>query len=161
MKKNEESPNMCAFKEAKWKKIGYRPYAVEEHDEYVKLIKVLLKHADTVCFTVNPFFDSLEEMKNSIWATLYDSVLYMSCDQGSVDDEVGVKRNLLFMKNDYFLYEFFLNKKNMDDFEEDSNIGVVLENPVFIENGEIICYTITHEWSCDVSYDIYEELLAL
>ena len=145
------------MKEAKMKESGYVSYAVDAHNEYLRLIKVILKHADIVCFTVHPFLDSLEEFFDSAWAFLGENVLYMTCDR-AIGDNVGEKTNLIFLKNDYFLYDFFINKRNMDDFKEDPKTGVTLENPVFIENKEIICYTITHEEICVISHNLFLEL---
>lgn len=46
----------------------------------------------------------------------------------------------------------------MDDFQEDPITGIALQDPVFIENREIVCYTVTHEGYCDISYDLFLEL---
>lgn len=96
------------MKGIKRKKIGYMPYAVDDHEEYVRLIKVVLKHTDTVCFTIEPFLDSIEEFHNSSWSFLSENILYMSLDR-AIEDKIGERSNLIFMKNDYFLYDFFLN----------------------------------------------------
>ncbi len=89
---------------------SYVSYIVEDHKEYLAFIKLVLNNTDVVCFKVSPFLDSLEEFRQSIWSWLNDNVLYTTCDV-EISDASGDISHLLFFKNDYTLYEFFLNKK--------------------------------------------------
>jgi len=43
--------------------------------EYLGFIRLVLKYADTVCFTVCPYLDNPGELGSSIWSCLSDSVL--------------------------------------------------------------------------------------
>ena len=140
---------------------NYVSYIVEDHKEYLAFIKLVLNNTDVVCFKVSPFLDSLEEFRHSIWSYLNDNVLYTTCDV-EISDASGNISHLLFLKNDYTLYEFFLNKKNLFDFEEtDRILGITLENPVFIRGGEAICFSITHEESCTLDKDLYLKLVKI
>ena len=48
-----------------------------DHKEYIRIIRMLIKHADAVCFTIKPFLDTVDEFYHSIWEKkLYDSIAY-------------------------------------------------------------------------------------
>lgn len=139
------------------KDTGYESYVTKDYKEYLKFIKLVLKNTDKVCFTVNPFLDNMEEFRQSKWGFLSDSVLYTICDK-AITEYFDVKSHLIILKNDYSVYEFFLNKKNISDFEEDENIGITIEDPVFIKGNEVVCYALTHEDDCCIEKELYLQL---
>lgn len=127
--------------------------------EYQEFIKLVMKHTDKVCFTVRPFLDNIEEFNNSIWSFLSENVIYTAIDRPITGgfDEVN---HLIVLKKDYFLYDFFWKKENIFDFEQtDENLGITLEDPVFIKDGEVVCYTITHEEYCCIEEELYLQLV--
>ncbi len=127
--------------------------------EYQKFIQIILYYADSVCFTIKPFLDNIDEFNKSIWSELTYSVL----DYGFARAASGFKNDkshLVLLKKDYYVYSFFKGKKGIFDFrEEDSSLGITLEDPAFIKNEEVFCYTVTHEKICIVIEDIYKHLL--
>ncbi|WP_026528033.1 hypothetical protein [Butyrivibrio sp. VCD2006] len=137
-------------------KDSYEAYNVLDHDEYQRFIKLVLKNTEIVCFKVDSWLDDLDELRHSKWGMLSENVVEMTNEEGVSNSSGSYSR--IYMKNDYTLYEFFMGLKNIFDFEEDESMGIKLEDPLFIKNGEIICHTLTHEGYCDVAEDIYELL---
>ncbi len=137
-------------------KDSYEAYNVLGHDEYQRFIKLILKNTDTVCFKVDSWLDDLDELRQSKWGMLSENVIEMTDENGAPVSTGGYSR--IFLKNDYELYEFFMGLKNIFDFEEDETLGIKLEDPFFIKDGEIICHTLTHEWDCAVAEDLYKLL---
>ena len=127
--------------------------------EYQDFINLVMKNTDKVCFTVRPFLDNIEEFNNSIWSFLSENVICTTIDRPITGDFDEVD-HLIVLKKDYFLYEFFLNKKNIFDFQQaDKKSGITLEDPVFIKDGKVVCYTITHEKYCCIEEDLYLQLV--
>lgn len=115
--------------------------------EYLGFIRLVLKYADTVCFTVCPYLDNPGELGSSIWSCLSDSVLDYGFAQ-AVSYPPDVRHCLVLFRKDYCLCEFLQSRKGIFDFEEeDPVLGIRLEDPAFLKNGEIFCYTVTHELS--------------
>lgn len=57
------------------KDTAYLSYIPENHRQYIKFIKLVLKNTDKICFTVKPCLDNLEEFAQSIRGFMCDSVL--------------------------------------------------------------------------------------
>lgn len=134
---------------------GYIP---KSSKEYQKFIQIILNYADSVCFTIKPFLDNIDEFNKSIWSELNYSVLDYGFVRAASNSE-NDKSHLVLLKKDYYVYNFFKGKKGIFDFrDEDSNLGITLEDPAFIKNEEVFCYTVTHEKICIVIEDIYKHL---
>lgn len=134
---------------------GYIP---KSSKEYQKFIQIILNYADSVCFTIKPFLDNIDEFNKSIWSELNYSVLDYGFVRAASNFE-NDKSHLVLLKKDYYVYNFFKGKKGIFDFrDEDSNLGITLEDPAFIKNEEVFCYTVTHEKICIVIEDIYKHL---
>lgn len=134
---------------------GYIP---KSNKEYQKFIQIILNYADSVCFTIKPFLDNIDEFNKSIWSELNYSVLDYGFVRAASNFE-NDKSHLVLLKKDYYVYNFFKGKKGIFDFrDEDSNLGITLEDPAFIKNEEVFCYTVTHEKICIVIEDIYKHL---
>lgn len=146
------------MKDLQIRKENFLGYIPKSNKEYQKFIQIILNYADSVCFTIKPFLDNLDEFNKSIWSELNYSVL----DYGFVraaSDFKNDKSHLVLLKKDYYVYNFFKGKKGIFDFQgEDSNLGITLEDPAFIKNEEAFCYTVTHEKICIVIEDIYKHL---
>lgn len=80
------------------KDTAYLSYIPENHRQYIKFIKLVLKNTDKICFTVKPFLDNLEEFAQSIWGFMCDSVLYTTCEQ-AITDRSDTKSHLIMLKN--------------------------------------------------------------
>ena len=137
-------------------KDSYKAYNVLDHNEYQRFIKLVLKNTDIVCFKVDSWLDDLDELKRSKWGKLSENVIEMTNEEGVPNSSGSYSR--IFLKNDYTLYEFFMGLKNIFDFEEDEALGIKLEDPLFIRDGEIICHTLTHDRYCGVAEDLYRFL---
>uniref|UniRef100_N2ADU2 Uncharacterized protein n=1 Tax=Eubacterium plexicaudatum ASF492 TaxID=1235802 RepID=N2ADU2_9FIRM len=102
--------------------------------------------------------DNIDEFNKSIWSDLNYSVLDYGFVRAASNFE-NDKSHLVLLKKDYYVYNFFKGKKGIFDFrDEDSNLGITLEDPAFIKNEEVFCYTVTHEKICIVIEDIYKHL---
>ena len=129
-----------------------------DHKEYIRIIRMLIKHADAVCFTIKPFLDTVDDFYHSIWSAMRFSVLDYGYAESAID-EAGKKSCMILLRTDYELYDFMQNRKNLFDFgQEDPYFGFALENPAFIKDGEVFCYTISHEENCLVTKSVYEQL---
>ncbi len=73
--------------------------------EYLGFIRLVLKYADTVCFTVCPYLDNPGELGSSIWSCLSDSVLDYGFAQ-AVSYPPDVTHCLVLFRKDYCLCEF-------------------------------------------------------
>ena len=125
-------------------------------NNYQKVLDVILKYSDMVCFTVSPYLDDIDEIRED---DRYQKILDSYIDSEFTKSIHIENRNesLVYFKMDYFIREFLKEKRDIFDFfDEDASIN--LEDIVFIGKQEIVCDTITHEHYCAVSDDIYEEL---
>lgn len=146
------------MKDLQIRKENFFGYIPKSNKEYQKFIQIILNYADSVCFTIKPFLDNIDEFNKSIWSELNYSVLDYGFVRAASNFE-NDKSHLVLLKNDYYVYNFFKGKKGIFDFrDEDSNLGITLEDPAFIKNEEVFCYTVTHEKICIVIEDIYKHL---
>ncbi len=135
--------------------IGYIP---KNKKDYLKFIQLILRYADSVCFQINPFLDNIDEFNRSIWGEMADSVLDYGFARAASDPE-NVKHHLVLLNKDYFVWQFLKERKGIFDYtQEDSGLGITLEDPAFIKDGKVFCYTVTHEKICIVAEDIYTRL---
>ena len=134
----------------------YDSFGTNTYKEYLRFIKLLLKNTDQICFTIKPCLDDLDEFKKSKWGHLSGSIIKQTCDHAI--DMPEYLRSLLYFKNDYTMYDFFIHLKSISDFTEDENLGITMEDPIFIKNGEVICYTVTHEDLCDLKIELADQL---
>ena len=125
-------------------------------NDYQKVLGIILKYTDIVCFTVSPYLDDLTEVKEDIrYQEIYDS--YFDSEViTSIHTEI-CNESLIYFKMDYFVREFLKNKEDMFDFLDDE-APINLEDVVFIGNGQIVCDTITHENYCGVIDEVYDEI---
>ncbi len=146
------------MKDLQIRKENFFGYIPKSNKEYQKFIQIILNYADSVCFTIKPFLDNIDEFNKSIWSELNYSVLDYGFVRAASNFE-NDKSHLVLLKKDYYVYNFFKGKKGIFDFrDEDSNLGITLEDPAFIKNEEVFCYTVTHEKICLVIEDIYKLL---
>lgn len=145
-----------SMKDASINNTTYIAYCPQNAKEYQKFIKLLLKSTEQICFTINPWLDNINEFCSSKWGFLSESIIKYSCDK-AIDDP-KYDKSLLYFKNDYPLYNFFIHLSSIFDFTEDEELGIIMENPIFIKNREIICYTLTHEKFCNVKTELYVQL---
>lgn len=124
---------------------------------YRKIIKKILSHADEVVFTVHPFLDDDDEFKNGRWSNLSDSFLYSVYDHAPTD-QPNDKSSMIILKNDYYVYDYFLNLCDLYEIQEDDTYGISIEDPAFMKNGEIFCYSISHEEGCDIEEALWEQI---
>ena len=122
--------------------------------DYIHFLKNVLSYSDEVYMLTNAY--SREEFENSMWTSLkynFSDFFYGTCDR-RYDQGAFVS----FPCN-YAIREFLLNKENMYDFDISENgADISLEDPAFVKNGEIFCYTITHENFCIISKEVYEKI---
>ena len=111
---------------------------------YKIFIKKIFGIADEVCFVVDPFLDNLEELCTSGWETIYDSALYFDYQERGTGD-ADAPQCVLHLKADYFMMEFFLERKGIFDFDWRGKVDLMLVDPFFLKDGNEICSTITHE----------------
>lgn len=139
------------------RKAPFRGYIPRDRKEYHRFIRLILAYADSVCFTVKPFLDNLEEFNSSIWSGMKYSVL----DHGfarAASNAPGCKSHLILLKKAYPVYDFLQSRNHIFDFtREDAAFGITLEDPAFIKGGEVFCYTVTHEKICFVAEDVLTE----
>ncbi len=93
--------------------------------EYLGFIRLVLKYADTVCFTVCPYLDNPGELGSSIWSCLSDSVLDYGFAQ-AVSYPPDVRHCLVLFRKDYCLCEFLQSRKGIFDFEEEDPVLGIL-----------------------------------
>ena len=111
---------------------------------YKIFIKKIFGIADEVCFVVDPFLDNLEELCTTGWETIYDSALYFDYQERGTGD-ADAPQCVLHLKADYFMMEFFLERKGIFDFDWRGKVDLMLVDPFFLKDGNEICSTITHE----------------
>lgn len=124
---------------------------------YKKIIKKILNYADEVVFTIQPFLENDDEFKNSRWSELSGSFLYSVYDSAP-SDQPNDKHSMIVLKNDYYVYDYFLNLCDFFEIQEDDKYGISIEDPAFIKNGEIFCYAISHEEICDIEEALWEQI---
>lgn len=139
-------------------KENFFDYIPKNKKEYQKFIQFILNHADSVCVTIKPFLDNIAEFNRSIWAEMKYSVLDYGFARAASNFK-NDKSHLILLKKDYSVIHFFKERKGIFDFsEEDTNLGISLEDPAFIKDDKVFCYTVTHEKICIVSENIYRQL---
>lgn len=140
---------------------NFMDYIPKNQKEYRSFIRLILKYADTVCFTVRPWLDSLDEFRCSIWSEMRCSIADYGFAQAASDPK-GVKSSLILFKKDYCLCDFLQHKNGIFDFtEEDPGTGIRLDDPAFLKNGEVFLYTVTHGKMCAVTEDVCSRLLTV
>lgn len=127
-----------------------------KRSDYQILLDIILKHTDIVCFTVSPYLDSVDELREDIrYQKIIDS--YIDSEYIKSIHTENCKESLVYFKLDYYVREFLKVKKDIFDFyDEDASIN--LEDIVFIGKEGIVCDTITHEQYCGVSSDLLCEI---
>lgn len=125
-------------------------------NEYQTFIDVILRHTEIVCFTVCPYLDHVDELREDI---RYKQIMgsYIDSEFTESIHTENCKESLVYFKADYYIGEFLKEKKELFDFF-DENASVNLEDVVFIGKKSIICDTITHEKYCAVSDELLHEI---
>lgn len=125
---------------------------------YKKIMKKILNYADEVVFAIGPFLDNDDEFKNSRWSELSDSFLYSVYDSAP-SDLPDNKHSMIVLKSDYYVYDYFLNLSDLFEIQEDDELGISMENPAFMKNGEIFCYAVSHEEMCVIEEELWEQIM--
>ena len=124
--------------------------------EYLSLLDIILKHTDTVCFTVSPYLDAIDELREDIrYQQIADSYIDSEFTE-SIHTE-DCKESLVYFKLDYYVREFLKAREDIFDFY-DEEVAINLEDVVFIGKGNIVCDTITHEQYCAVTDEVLFEI---
>lgn len=140
------------------KKENFYGYIPKNRKDYLTFIRSVLDDADAVCFTVKPYLDNIDEFNRSIWSQLQYSVVDYGFARAASNFK-NEKSHLILFQNDYFIYQFFMEKDDIFAYaKEDANLGITLEDPAFIKDGEVFCYTVTHEKICIVTKNIFMKL---
>ena len=121
---------------------------------YKKIIKKILNHAEQVVFRITPFLDNDDEFRNSRWSELSGSFLYSVYDS-ALSDQPNEKHAMVVLKSDYYVYDYFLNLHDFFEIQEDDKFDLYLQNPAFMKNGVIFCYTISHEELCFIEKELW------
>ncbi len=137
----------------------YVCFACKDQKTYRNFMKKVLNSCDSVCFTVMSGIDRLEELADTELGFMRYNCLFFGYGSGVNDGDYNI-HHLLVVKNSYELYEFFLNKKDIFDFDYiDKEMTIKLENPQFIKDGEVLCHTVTHEEICVVLKEVVKEMV--
>ncbi|OYP37934.1 hypothetical protein C8E03_103444 [Lachnotalea glycerini] len=138
---------------------NYEGFIPKSKKEYNVFIDLILRKADEICVTIKPSLDSIAEFEESMWGELADSIITTEYAQAATDNP-GESSFLVYLKKDYKTIEFFKARKNIFDYSEcDKITGITLEDPAFIKDNIIFCYTLTHESICEIEESIYKELM--
>lgn len=98
------------MKDLQIRKENFFGYIPKSNKEYQKFIQMILNYADSVCFTIKPFLDNIDEFNKSIWSELNYSVLDYGFVRAASNFE-NDKSHLVLLKKDYYVYNFFKEKK--------------------------------------------------
>ena len=140
----------------KIKETNFVPFECLNAKEYKSLMKRLLSYVDEVCFSVYPFLDGIEEIRASKW-NLSDESMRVIYDY-EVTEADRNKTSMIILKNNYHVMEYFLDWNDIFHIFENCNVGITIENPVFIKNGEVIMYALSHEKLCDIDEAIWKKI---
>ena len=124
--------------------------------DYQMFLNIILRHTDTVCFTVFPYLDDIQELQDDI---RYEKIVesYIDSEFTSSIHTEKCQENLLYFKLDYNVREFLKEKEDVFDFY-DEEASINLEDVVFIQKESIVCDTITHEQYCAVTDELLLEM---
>ena len=127
-----------------------------KRDEYQRFLDTILKYTEIVCFTVVPYLDHIDELRDDI---RYEKIMASYIDSEFIESihTENCKESLVYFKLDYYVRKFLKEKKDLFDFY-DEGASVNLEDIVFIGKNGVICDTITHEKYCAVSDDLLSEI---
>lgn len=130
-----------------------------KRNDYHIFLDIILKHTDIVCFTVAPYLDDIDELRENI---RYQKIMDSYMDSEFVDSihTENSKESLVYFRSDYYVREFLKERKDIFDFYDDE-ASINLEDIVFISGNRIICDTITHEQYCAVTDELSREIEAL
>lgn len=138
--------------------MNYKGFIPKSKKDYNTFIDFIIRKADEICVTIKPSLDSIAEFEESMWGELANSIVATEYGQAATDYP-GEKSFLVYFKVDYKVIEFLKLRKNIFDFSEcDKKTGITLEDPTFIKDNIIFCYTLTHERICEVEEDFYKEM---
>lgn len=138
---------------------NYEGFIPKSKKEYNVFIDFIIRKASEICVTINPSLDSIMEFEESVWGELADSIIATEYAQAATDIP-GNKSFLVYFKMDYKVIKFLKSRNNIFDFSEcDKTTGITLEDPAFIKDNIIFCYTVTHEKICDIEENLYQELM--
>ncbi|MBO5303403.1 MAG: hypothetical protein J6A92_05080 [Lachnospiraceae bacterium] len=141
----------------KMKNTRFVPFEYLNFREYQCLIKRLLSNVDEVCFSVYPFLDSMEELFVSGWK-LADRRMKIVYDTEVTDGMKG-KTSMIIMKYDYHGLDYFLDCRDIFYIFENEDVGISIENPAFIKDGEVVMYTVSHEKICDIDENVWKKII--
>lgn len=125
--------------------------------DYQTLLDIILKHTDTVCFTVSSYLDDMEEVRGD---TRYQQIAdsYIDSEFTESIHTEKCKESLVYFKLDYYVRGFLKEKEDIFDFY-DEEASINLQDVVFIGKELIICDTITHEQYCAVTDELLLEIV--
>lgn len=84
-------------------------------NEYQTFIDVILRHTEIVCFTVCPYLDHVDELREDI---RYKQIMgsYIDSEFTESIHTENCKESLVYFKADYYIREFLKEKKELFDF---------------------------------------------
>ena len=86
-----------------------------KENEYQTFIDVILRHTEIVCFTVCPYLDHVDELREDI---RYKQIMgsYIDSEFTESIHTENCKESLVYFKADYYVREFLKEKKDLFDF---------------------------------------------
>lgn len=86
-----------------------------KENEYQTFIDVILRHTEIVCFTVCPYLDHVDELREDI---RYKQIMgsYIDSEFTESIHTENCKESLVYFKADYYIREFLKEKKDLFDF---------------------------------------------
>ena len=126
-------------------------------NKYQKILNIVLRYTDKVCFLVSPYLDDIDEVRED---ARYQKILDAYIDfefTRSIHIE-DCNESFIYFKIDYLVREFLKERRDIFDFT-DEEATINLEDIVFIGKQKIICDTITHERYCAVTDELYVEIV--
>lgn len=86
-----------------------------KENEYQTFIDVILRHTEIVCFTVCPYLDHVDELREDI---RYKQIMgsYIDSEFTESIHTENCKESLVYFKADYYIREFLKEKKELFDF---------------------------------------------
>ena len=84
-------------------------------NEYQTFIDVILRYTEIVCFTVCPYLDHVDELRED---TRYKQIMgsYIDSEFTESIHTDNCKESLIYFKEDYYVREFLKEKKELFDF---------------------------------------------
>lgn len=123
----------------------YEPVYVHDGDRYRDFIRGLWKNIDAVGFQTDYLLKSKEELTGCELEKLQESVKKISVMNHPASNYETIP--VVIFKKSFLLYDFLMQKKGLFEYD---GIEAFFSDLFFLKEGEIICYTISHEGYCAI-----------